>query len=446
MKEYFSTLASNVDSLRKGDEFYTLNFSAEDTHFTRFNQGQVRQPSHVSQAVVDIRWIHDGRQVSASLQLTRGLDRDLALIKTTINSLRQQLKQIPEDPHLSYKQDHHSGSKLAAPSDNDPHQITEQIANKVSGSDFVGLCTCGKQYAGFANANGQFNWYSFDDFNVDWSVYVKTSNASESASSLDKAAKGVYADQVWSETEFAQSFEQTLEQAELLKSPAKELQPGKYRVYLAPSALVEIVRFLDFGYQRWANKTNLLQRWYDGEAELNAWVNIHQNPKLGLAADFNDAGYSLAKKKLIQSGQPAEKLISPRSSLEFGCSHNGADESEHSPCQDMQAGDLEESGILQALDEGIYINNLHYLNVSDHSSARLTGMTRFACFWVKEGKLQAPIEVLRFDDSIYRMLGSELARLTAKRKRIVSDSTYFQRSRGGIILPGALINNMQFTL
>ena len=47
-------------------------------------------------------------------------------------------------------------------------------------------------------------------------------------------------------------------------------------------------------------------------------------------------------------------------------------------------------------------------------NCRLTGMTRFATFWVEHGQIVAPVEAMRFDDSLYRLLGSELERLGAQ--------------------------------
>ena len=50
---------------------------------------------------------------------------------------------------------------------------------------------------------------------------------------------------------------------------------------------------------------------------------------------------------------------------------------------------------LAALDTGIYVGNLWYLNFSDRPACRITGMTRFASFWVEHGKIVAPVNVMR---------------------------------------------------
>lgn len=41
-------------------------------------------------------------------------------------------------------------------------------------------------------------------------------------------------------------------------------------------------------------------------------------------------------------------------------------------------------------------------------------MTRFATFWVEQGRIVAPVDAMRFDDSLYRLLGSELERIGAQ--------------------------------
>ena len=75
---------------------------------------------------------------------------------------------------------------------------------------------------------------------------------------------------------------------------------------------------------------------------------------------------------------------------------------------DMSGGELAMSDALKALDTGLYISNLWYLNYSDRSNAAMTGMTRFATFWVENGEIKAPLNVMRFDDTLYRILGTEL--------------------------------------
>jgi predicted Zn-dependent protease len=96
------------------------------------------------------------------------------------------------------------------------------------------------------------------------------------------------------------------------------------------------------------------------------------------------------------------------------------------------------------LGTGLYISNLWYLNYSDQPAARLTGMTRFATFWVEDGEIKAPVSTMRFDDSVYQLLGSQLEALTAERE-LLSASTYSQRNTASNLLPGALVKRLTLT-
>jgi predicted Zn-dependent protease len=112
----------------------------------------------------------------------------------------------------------------------------------------------------------------------------------------------------------------------------------------------------------------------------------------------------------------------------------------------MAAGHISRQEVLRRLGTGVYINNLWYLNYSDRTACRMTGMTRFATFWVEHGAIQAPLNVMRFDESLYRLLGDNLLGLTTERDFILDSSTYHQRSTSSSRLPGALVEDFQFTL
>ena len=73
-------------------------------------------------------------------------------------------------------------------------------------------------------------------------------------------------------------------------------------------------------------------------------------------------------------------------------------------------------------------------------------MTRFATFWVDGGRIVAPIDVLRFDDTVYRLLGSNLEALTTETELLLDSETYQSRKLTSVTLPGALVREMSFTL
>jgi predicted Zn-dependent protease len=172
-----------------------------------------------------------------------------------------------------------------------------------------------------------------------------------------------------------------------------------------------------------------------------------ENTAEGIAPDFQDAGFIRPPRVvLVDGGAYADCLVSPRSAAEYGIATNGAGSNEAPASIDFAGGSIAADAVLRELHTGLYVSNLWYLNFSDRSACRATGMTRFATFWVEQGVIQAPVEVMRFDETIYRMLGENLAGLTAERELILDPGSYFQRSTDSARLPGVLVDDFSLTL
>jgi predicted Zn-dependent protease len=145
-------------------------------------------------------------------------------------------------------------------------------------------------------------------------------------------------------------------------------------------------------------------------------------------------------------GQFANTLVSPRSSQEYGVKTNGASNAEAPESLAIAAGTIPSARVNEALGTGLFVGNLWYTNFSDRAACRTTGMTRFATFWVDGGEIAAPVNVLRFDDTAYNLLGGKLEGLTDEAEVLLDPSTYIERSTASSRLPGALITEMRFVL
>jgi len=182
-------------------------------------------------------------------------------------------------------------------------------------------------------------------------------------------------------------------------------------------------------------------------ATLSPKITLTQNTAEGVAPGFQSDGFVKPPAvTLIAGGRLGDALVSPRSAKEYGLAINGAGGGESPDALDFAPGGLAETEALAALDTGLYIGNLWYLNFSDRPAGRITGMTRFATFWVEGGRIAAPVGPMRFDDSIYRMLGEQLLDLTRERDFLLDPSTYGGRSTASAHLPGALLKSLRFTL
>lgn len=235
-----------------------------------------------------------------------------------------------------------------------------------------------------------------------------------------------------------------------LARPPKTISPGGYRVYFSPAALEEVFGLLSwggFGLAAARTATTPLNKMITDGVTLNPCVTLTENIADGLAPRFQDEGFVKPNQvPLIAGGVYQGALASPRSAAEFGVSPNGADANEAPVALDMAAGNLADADILAAVGTGVYVGNLWYLNYSDRNACRMTGMTRFATFWVENGEIVAPLNVMRFDDTLYRMLGPNLVALTQARDLRISTDTYDARSTHSMRLPGAVIDDLRLTL
>jgi predicted Zn-dependent protease len=308
-----------------------------------------------------------------------------------------------------------------------------------SGEDLVGILAAGPVQRGFANSEGQRNWHEATTFNLQWSLYFRG----------DKAVKQHYAGFSFDPALLGARMSDARERLALISRPVKRLQPGAYRAYLAPGAMEEIaglLRWGGFSARALATKQSPLTRMQAGE-RLDPRINVVEDTAGGVAAAFQGEGFARPPRvPLIEHGALAGSLVSPRTAREFDLVENGANAAEMPESLSLQGGELHARDALAALDTGLAIGNLWYLNYSDRPACRMTGMTRFATFWVENGRIVAPIDALRFDDTLYRMLGTNLEALTQETQLLLDGSTYGSRMLTSATLPGALIREMSFTL
>ncbi|WP_109512063.1 TldD/PmbA family protein [Pseudomonas ovata] len=435
----FEALVAVLRAALQAGEQFSLAYEAEASDFIRFNHGQVRQAGCVQQASVSLKLIHEGRHADLTLTLADDSDEDRRRLEQAVTQVRQALPLLPPDPYLLPNTEAwHSENRQAAPLP-DTQDVVARISERAHGLDLVGIYAAGPIYRGFASSWGAMGWHQANSFNLDWSLFHTNG----------QAVKANYAGHDWDSAAFDRQFEQAREQLDYLGRPAITLAPGQYRAYLAPAALDEIIGMLAWGgfsAQAIASKHSPLQRLYDGEARFNAAVSLDEQVSGSLSPAFSGEGYPRRDLALITYGKAGERLVDSSSAAEYNLPANGANAGESPSALSMAGGDLEQAQILARLGTGLYIGNLWYLNFSDMPAARMTGMTRFATFWVEDGRIIAPVSTMRFDDSAYSLLGDQLEALTRERELILSTSTYEQRQTSSTHLPGALINRLTLTL
>lgn len=431
-----------VDFLRQqmqaGGQF-TLTLMAERSQFTRFNRARIRQSGLVADGIVTLTLMANQRHSYQAFPFTGDRTQDCKTAQTALESLRVEVPQLPVDPYLvipsgsSTSYEVHPGKLLTSEA-----SIAALMA-PASDLDFTGIYVAGPVIRAYADSNGQYHWFATESFILDYSLFTAEG----------QAVKGILAGSEWDEAAYAAKIEDSRSQLQQMAQPAKPIQRGQYRTYLAPAAVADIVWMLSWGglseaeLQQGGSCLGQMRR--NGK-RLSPQFTLKENFRHGLVPRFNELGEIAPEElPLIQSGELVNTLVNSRTAKEYGTTANGANSEEGQRSPEIVSGTLAADRILAELDTGLYVSNLHYLNWSDRPNGRITGMTRYACFWVEKGEIVAPIENLRFDDSLYRFWGDHLLALTDFQEFIPDTGTYDHRNLGGAWVPGMLVEGFTYT-
>lgn len=442
LSDRFAFFAEKLFSALQTGEHARISLAAEQTQFLRMSKASVRQNGFVHDAQVSVQFMTDSGQ---SLELSvpfvvNDKSETEELVLNLVRKARTHIKDIPVDPYVSLPSRTeqtfvaHQGHLLA------PEEAVEALLSATSKSDdLVGIYASGPVMTALADSAGQFHWFASDSFYVDYSLWL----------SNGRAVKSSYAGRHWQKQEFERSLDTARRNLEVLSRPQKTLKPGHYRTYLAPSATSEMLNMLSWGglsegaLQR---KESPLCAIRTGEKRFSEKFSLRENFSLGFAPRFSGEGETSPETiQLFERGEFVQGLVSARTEKEFGVKSNGSGtESLRSP--DLEFGQLKSDDVFQVIGTGLYLSDLHYLNWSDMVQGRVTGMTRYACLWVEDGKPVGPIQDMRFDETLFRCFGSELEELTTETAIIPETSSYGHRTLGGARVPGLLLKNFQFTL
>lgn len=473
MRALFDALAEALTAQTRPGEFACASLEAEASDFVRLNGARIRQAGRVDRAVARIRLIEGDRQAVHHLTLP-GLHADVdglrALLTDAMDALRASLRDSAPDPLLDVNRepvtlsdsdsDGNEGESTSLRTHASRHAsaakewgaafdralFLDTVASAAGDADLVGFCAAGPMARGFCSSTGARLWYLRHSVAFDWSVHLP----SDPGSGERKAVKSGWSGERFDPQAVREAIAQTRRDAQVMARPVRRLAPGDYRALLSPRAVADLLSMLGWGgFSARAHHggQSPLARLRSGEACFSAMLNLAEDLGAGFAPRFQSDGYARPERvPLIEQGRFADWLVSPTTAREYGLTSNAAGAYESPDALVMSAGKLSDAQALQALGTGISLANLWYLNFSDRQACRLTGMTRFACLWVEDGEPVGPIEAMRFDDSLFEMLGDRLEALGDTVARMPATDTYDGRATGGVAAPGALISAVRFAL
>ena len=440
MEQLFNQLSETLlNNLQNGEDL-KLTIGGENSQFVRLSQSKVRQSGLVDDASLSIVLIQDERTCSGSFTLTGNITADEETAMEELNRLRDEVGTLPKDPFVVMPEDTGSSREEYNGSLLNEEEAVSALSPAMQGVDLAGIWASGRIFTGNANSAGQKHWFATDTFSLDYSLITPD----------ERMVKGTFAGSHWDQSEYENNMAKSIAKLRMMEKPGKKIKPGVYRTYIAPAGVADIVGMFSWGGVGEASiqqGDSSLCKMRQNNVKMSPCFTLSEDFTSGIVPRFNSNG-ELAPEKLdlILAGSLKNTLVSSRTAKEYGVQSNFAGEGESLRSPVLSPGDLNEDEVVQKIDNGIYLSNLHYLNWSDRPGGRITGMTRYACFWVENGEVVAPIENMRFDDSIYNFFGDNLEAVTDKAHLHPAVETYDGREMGGVSCPGILLKSFELTL
>lgn len=440
MEKIFNQLSESLFSELQNGENLILSFSGEQSQFIRFNNATVRQTGLVDDADLGLKFIKNNRTVHGGFTVSGNFDVDLARGKSEINRMRIESQEIPEDPFLVLPQNSGSSHEVKSANGLPFDKAVDAILPAMAGVDFVGIWANGRMFRGNANNLGQKHWFETESYSLDYSLVTPE----------HQMVKGSFAGSDWDQSGYESYVSRSKQKLELMNRKPVKMETGKYRTWFEAAAVADFLGMFSWNGISEAS----LRQGCSGFGHMR-YDDVRLSPKFSVVEDFtpgfcpkfnSDGEVASDQLILIENGQLKNTLVSSRSAKEYGVESNYAEGSEYLRSPKMLAGSLNQDDVVQSIDKGLYLSNIHYLNWSDNAGGRITGLTRYACFWVEGGEIVAPIETMRFDDSFYNFFGENLVEVEDKVSINPEVETYGGRSLGATTCPGILVNDFSLTL
>lgn len=444
-KEIYNTICSQVYNTLKEGEDLTIYMEGENSQYFRFNDSKIRQTGIIEDYNVTLSLYHGKKSLQATTTVSSDIDYSVKNLISEIDGLREPLSLIPENNFTAFPDKFDSLEVYRDGELPNREEILDSLMSIIDKDNLTGVWTSGKIFRASSTSQGTQHWFEKDSFIFDFSLIDAKENM----------VKILYPGSDWNKDDFITAFDDASNRLQLMDKPKLELKPGKYRVWFEPHAVADFVDMLNWNGVSEAslrNGSSCLLKMRKDNVKLSEKFSLDESFDRKSTASFNSRSEVSANVSLIKHGMLENTLINSKTALEYGLTSNYAEDvnswgmGEYLRAPFMHGGDIKLDERLEKLGTGIFISNIHYLNWSDNLGGRITGLTRYACYWVEDGKMIAPIKTMRFDDSFYNFFGNNLEAVgeTLLSRPVIE--TYDGRNPGETTCPGILVNDFELTL
>lgn len=234
----------------------------------------------------------------------------------------------------------------------------------------------------------------------------------------------------------------------------RHVPPGRYTVILEEEAVAEMLGFLAYsalnGLEYVEGKSAFAGRL--GERPYPSWITLRDDPTdargANVSVDFE--GVLKAPLTLIREGTLEQVAWDSATARRAGVQTTGhalPAPNPHGPMPlnlVLSPGTHTKSELVSQVERGLLITRFHYVNEVDPAKTLLTGMTRDGTFLIEDGHVTAPVQNLRWVESIEGVLTR--TRAISNSVRLISAGPgYGIRFLTGSLVPALLVDDFEIT-
>ncbi|MFX0013257.1 MAG: TldD/PmbA family protein [Promethearchaeota archaeon] len=383
---------------------------------TRFAKSVIHQNFTDYETKLEITLINGQRQVTVS---TNSLE--VSAISWAVDRGIKFVKHLPDDPEFP--------GILTEPQKYPKLQLNDPMARNLTPSDIadkiISAINAGhafssnvKDVSGNLNLrNGVTLYISSEDLEYQASVTGMTStiNIMADDGTGESRSQNSFGNRRFSELPFEIEAEEVAKRA-VMGLRAETIEPKEYPVILDYQAAADQMFFLGMALsaRNILDHQSFLQDKM-GEQVFAKSLKIVNDPHESsfLAAYALDAeGVASQKYMLINQGVVENFAHDRKTAKKMGTASNGCSFilfGEFLPLPgalNIQGGHRTREQLIEDLDEGLIVTNLHYSNYIDRTRGTTTGMTKDGLFIVKNGEITGAAKNMRFTDSIPKMFSN----------------------------------------
>ena len=442
---------------KQGAEFAEVLVMQNEFSLKRIRQGQVDQPPAGEQWGIDVALVKGNRRKTIRFDNPAFAER---IIKETMEQMDLAAEQefiLPSEPFLPVKQPENLyDEKTAELSDDYLIQIAREVAAELAGHNLFlsGKITQGRGEVSYENSIGTkqetrftqaaAGLYAFDRDNLYTSAY-----ASSGGIGIDQIEKERIIKELVEKCELQQGKKKID-----LFSDKNEGEELNIDVIVEPYFLSTIFQWLGFfgfngllverGESFISNKL--------GSQVCGANITITDDPadsrNRGMGFPFDFEGRPREKIALIKQGIAAHAVYDSALAAKWGKTPTGnalppSARSEGAAPFDLviEGGNTPiEEMIKNSKEPALWITRLHYPGMKHYQTATMTGIAQHGVFLVENGKVQTPVENVRFEENI----PEALKRVEAmSESRLVFDPLSLSLP-SGIVAPALKIKKFRF--